>query len=385
MQPFSTKQPGLLLISAILLLPGCNKIEKTSLEKRAGFEGNATIISAKERPIPQPEVIESVDGLLDVTLQAAPAKVTVADRTFLSNVYNSSYIAPVLEAQRGDKVRIKLINNIGPADIMISKPQSTNLHYHGMNISPQEPADNVFVIVPPAISSSDPMPAKTQSPYLKGNTYTYEYIIPNDHPQGLHWYHSHAHRYGEAQVLSGMSGLLIIDGSIEQHYPQLKMLKRKTFLFKDITLPDAKDGDPKTKTINGTIGGTETMRTGEWQVWNLANIGADAFFEFAVDGHKFWVLTRDGNVIENPEVATSVLLPPAARAIIAIQGNKSGLYGIRSLEVDTAPVGDSNPQLLLASLKIEGQPTLADTIASRLMRPADKIASIHPRAKDLKN
>ncbi|WP_411727314.1 multicopper oxidase family protein [Methyloglobulus sp.] len=385
MQAFSTRLLGLLLCNAILLLPGCNSIGKTSLANRWDSEANATIVGAKEHPIPQPEVIGSVNGLLDVALEAAPAKVTVAGRTFLSNVYNSSYIPPVLKAKRGDKVRIKLVNNIGTADIMIDKPQFTNLHYHGMNITPQEPGDNVFVLVPPALSGSDPMHGITQSPYLKDNTYTYEYAVPKDHPQGLHWYHSHTHGYGEDQVLSGMSGLLVIDGYIEQHYPELNTLQRKTFLLKDIALPDTKDGDPKTKTINGTIGATETIRPGEWQVWNLANIGADSFFEFVVDGHKFWMLARDGNVIENPEEETSVLLPPAARAVIAIQGNKPGLYGIRSLDVDTGPAGDDNSQVVLASLKIEGQPVTEDaTLAPRLLRPAAKIASIHPRAEDLK-
>ena len=382
MHSFLPRQSALFVCSALLSLSACHNIERSALQKPDGFEVNTPIISAKEQPIPQPEVLESVNGLLDVTLEAAPAKITVAGHTFLSNVYNGHYIPPVLEAKRGDKVRIKLVNNIGPTDIMITEPQLTNLHYHGMNTAPQEPGDNVFVSVPPALPGSYHTHGKPA--YLKANTYSYEFLIPNDHPQGLHWFHSHLHPHTEEQVLSGMSGLLVIDGYIEQHYPELNTLQRKIFLLKDIALPDAKDGDPKTKTINGILGGTETISPGEWQVWNLANIGADAFFEFAVDGHKFWVLARDGNVIENPEEETSVLLPPAARAVIAIQGNKPGLYGIRSLEVDTGPAGDDNSQVVLASLKVVGEPVKDGSIASRLLHPAAKIASIHPRAEDLK-
>jgi suppressor of ftsI len=370
--------------SAVFSLFGCNNIEQTALQKPDGIEGNPPITSGQDYPIPQPEVIDSVNGLLDVTLEAAPTKVTVAGYTFLSNVYNGRYIPPILNAQRGDKVRIKLVNNIGPADIMISKPQATNLHYHGLNIAPQEPGDNVFVSVPLTPPGGEPLHGITQSLYLKDNTYRYECVIPKDHPQGLHWYHSHLHPNIKRQVLSGMSGLLVIDGYIKQHYPELSALQRKTFLLKDIDLPGVKDGDPKTKTINGILEGTETIRPSEWQVWNLANIGADAFFEFAVDGHKFWVLARDGNVIENPEEETSVLLPPAARAVIAIQGNTPGRYGIRSLDVDTGPAGDDNPQVVLATLKVEGQPVTDATLAPRLLHPAANIASIHPRVENLK-
>ncbi len=145
MHSFSPKQSALLVCSVLFSLSACNNIERTALQEPGSFEGKTSIISAIEHPIPQPEVINSVNGLLDITLDAAPAKITVAGHTFLSNVYNGSYLAPVLKAQRGDKLRIKLVNNIGPADIMISKPQATNLHYHGMNIPPQEPLAIMFL------------------------------------------------------------------------------------------------------------------------------------------------------------------------------------------------------------------------------------------------
>jgi FtsP/CotA-like multicopper oxidase with cupredoxin domain len=36
-------------------------------------------------------------------------------------------------------------------------------------------------------------------------------MIPNDHPLGLVWYHSHAHGVGEYGMMSGLFGAMIIE------------------------------------------------------------------------------------------------------------------------------------------------------------------------------
>ena len=150
--------------------------------------------------IPEPEVLESKGGVLNVTLRQSPASVVVAGRRFTSNVFNESYIPPVLKLRRGDRLALTLQNRIGPADNQIDVPMETNLHYHGMSITPIAPGDDVFLHVG------------------SGADYLYEWDVPASHAQGAHWYHPHAHGLVETQILSGMSGMLVIDGLLD-HYP----------------------------------------------------------------------------------------------------------------------------------------------------------------------
>ena len=52
-------------------------------------------------------------------------------------------------------------------------PIATNLHFHGLQVSPSGAADNPFL----SISA--------------GHSFTYRFDIPADHPQGTFWYHDH--------------------------------------------------------------------------------------------------------------------------------------------------------------------------------------------------
>lgn len=339
--------------------------------------------------IPPPPVVSSQAGVLTYTLRAAPASVTVAGRTFTSNVYNGSYIPAVLRVKRGDEVRITYVNDLDKADIEIDKPQSSNVHYHGMNISPNEPADNPYISIP---SSKDGTAGHAAAftaghdPALIKTSPTYEYVwrVPADHPQGLYWFHPHAHAATEPQILSGMSSLLVVEGVLDQHYPELAPAERRTLILKDIDLPGAVDGAPKTKTINGISGGTFRTRPGEVEIWEIGNIGADSFFDFAVDGHKLWVMERDGNVLTQPDRVVNVLLPPASRATVAVEAGAAGRYGVRSLEVDTGSAGDPNPSVQLATFVVEGAPVDNASLVARLKQPAVRQDTITWTAAALK-
>lgn len=70
----------------------------------------------------------------------------------------------------------------------------TNLHAHGLWISPSGNSDNVLLEIKP------------------GAGFQYEYNVPADHPAGTFWYHPHIHGSTAVQVASGMAGALIIQG-----------------------------------------------------------------------------------------------------------------------------------------------------------------------------
>ena len=304
--------------------------------------------------IPEPEILASRNGVLQVTLTQAPARVTVAGRSFTSNVFNGQYIPPVLKLRRGDQLELSLVNRIDKADIQIDGPQSTNLHYHGMVVPPLAPGDDVFLDVG------------------AGAAYAYRWQVPADHAQGAHWYHPHAHGLVEPQILSGMSGMLMIDGLIAQHYTAYSGLVERHLLLKDIVLPGADPDAANTKTLNGLLGGTLRLRPGEMQVWHLGNLGADAYFDLAVDGVQLWEINRDGNVRIQPKLLDSVFLPPGSRSsVVVVAPLQPGYYRVRTLPVETGPQGDPNPEVQLAALVVSG--TAQDTAAlqARLLLPAD--------------
>ena len=114
------------------------------------------------------------------------------------------YVAPTIQATPGDTIRIKLHNELPPdpnctsqAAADVNTPHcfnGTNLHSHGVWVSPAGNSDNVLVSINPGVN------------------FEYEYNIPADHPAGTFWYHPHRHGSTALQVGSGMAGALIIRG-----------------------------------------------------------------------------------------------------------------------------------------------------------------------------
>jgi suppressor of ftsI len=365
------------------------------------------VVSASGPPIPEPPSMTPVDGVLDFTLTAKPARVEVAGRTLISNVYNRLYIPPVLRLRRGDELRLKFVNEIGPSDMEIKQREVSNVHYHGMAIPPVQPADDVYMLVPPAggiangedhhhadgehAGHGDFDEDERHAAHLAGadikptNTYNYRWTVPADHATGLFWYHPHPHGISEAQVLSGMSGLLVIEDLIGRRYPELQDLKRRTLILKDAELPGADENDPKTKTINGVLGGVMAATPSSFEIWEIGNLGADAYFDLALDGHRFWLIEQDGNALTRPVEVDHVFLPPASRARVVVEVGVAGLYGLRTRAVDTGTAGDPNPEVVLGTLNATGTPAAdaRDRIRLRLSQPAADMQPDTGRAERL--
>ena len=276
--------------------------------------------------LPNPPELRSADGVLRGTLTFAPAEVTIDGQTVVSNVINGNYMAPTLRIRRGDTIRVKAVNGIGPAEVDIDAPQPTNIHYHGMDVAPKRhDGDNVFIRIKP------------------GQELRYDVFVPDDHPQGLHWYHAHVHTFVDDQIGSGISGMLIVGGFIFEQYPELFGQRQRVMVLKDFTFPGFIDGDARAKSLNGYANPPIRARPGEWQIWQLGNLGADAFFDMQLDGHELWLIERDGNLLLKPVQIDHLFLPPGARAVVVVQAGAAGEYALRHLDVDTGPAGDPNP------------------------------------------
>ena len=118
-------------------------------------------------------MLTSKAGLLELTLTAAYVDKTVNGKNVRMMSYNGTVPGPTIQVSPGDKLRIKFVNQLG---------ETTNLHTHGLHVSPEGNSDNPMVMI------------------RDGETFDYEYDIPADHPTGTFWYHPHHHGMVASQV-----------------------------------------------------------------------------------------------------------------------------------------------------------------------------------------
>jgi L-ascorbate oxidase len=121
-------------------------------------------------------------------------------RSFVgSGARPGDFHAPTIRVAPGQKLIVDLDNRLEPCTDEQRKRHTcyndTNLHTHGLWVSPAGNSDNVLIAIKP------------------GEQFRYEYDTPADHPAGTFWYHPHKHGSGFAQVGSGMAGALIVSGN----------------------------------------------------------------------------------------------------------------------------------------------------------------------------
>jgi FtsP/CotA-like multicopper oxidase with cupredoxin domain len=92
---------------------------------------------------------------------------------------------------------------------------STNVHFHGLNVSPHCHSDDVLTTL---IQPGKP-------------PFQFNIQIPKNEPPGLYWYHPHVHGFTEFQVNGGAAGALIVEG-IEKFRPEVAGLSERVFVIR---------------------------------------------------------------------------------------------------------------------------------------------------------
>ena len=266
--------------------------------------------------------VYSEGGILEASIIIDQKQGIVANQSTTALVYNGSLLGPTLHIKPGERMILNYVNNLD---------QPTNLHFHGLHVSPSGNSDNVFRVVGP------------------GQSVQYVVDIPIDHIVGTFWYHAHLHHLTTSQVAGGMSGMIVIEGLIDLLPKELQNIEQHMFAIK--AFPWNRDPTaPTFNTINGKVNPIIDIAPGETQLWRLASIDAGTFFNIELPGHTFYVIAEDGNPVWKVWDAEQLVLPSGKRYDVLITGGENGTYPLKMLPYKYLQY----PEVTLATIKVQG-------------------------------
>lgn len=178
--------------------------------KRAEQDHSGGTTAPNPAPVSAAAVAEAMDKMHEAGIKAFPAKTagkgnqlleptikngvkvyeltakkirweTTPGQTVEAWAYNDQIPGPQIRVREGDRVRVTLKNEL---------TESTVIHFHGLELP----------------NDQDGVPFITQPPIKPGQSYTYEFTVPN---AGSHMYHSHHN--AATQVGLGLLGAFIVE------------------------------------------------------------------------------------------------------------------------------------------------------------------------------
>ena len=288
----------------------------------------------------EPELLRSRDGLLQVRLEAAESRISVAGRKATVYGYNATLPGPTLRLRPGDRLQVQLVNRLATV---------TNLHVHGLYVSPEGNGDNVFVSIEP------------------GESFDYDYQLPEDHPPGVYWYHPHHHGLVADQVFRGLYGAIIVDDP-----DPIPVTRERVLVISDLTVDESgrvvqpstmgrmmgREGD--LVLVNGQSAPRLSARPGERERWRIINACSARYLRLRLDGQGCDLLGIDSGRFLEPAPVDEIVLATGNRADLLVTTRA----GSASWEIGSVDRGDigmmsslgdlSGGAGMLATLRVEG-------------------------------
>ena len=266
----------------------------------------------------EPPELRSVSGTLNVDLESSPQQVTIAGRDVRALSYNGGVPGPTLRVRAGDTLSVSLRN--GLAD-------PSNLHVHGLHVSPENNGDNMFVTI------------------AAGDSFDYQYELPANHPPGVYWYHPHHHGFVADQVFGGLYGAIIVEDP-----DPIPASRERVLVISDITLDSTgtipaatsmekmsgREGD--LVLVNGQLTPSMTARPGERERWRIINACVSRYLRLRLDGQQLTLLGIDSGRFEAAHEVNEVVLAPGNRADLLVTG-RAGTSVLRAHTYDRGASG----------------------------------------------
>jgi FtsP/CotA-like multicopper oxidase with cupredoxin domain len=321
-------------------------------------------------PLIDPPIVSSVNGVAAFTLTAM-----IDARTGLpAFVYNGQTgVAPTIDVKPGDTIKLDVINALGGGDAS----HDMNLHFHGMEVSPEAPSDDVLTLLA-----------------MPGGTLHYVVQIPKDHEPGLDWYHPHVMGETDFQVgMSGMSGAIIVEG-MQQHIPALAKMPQHVLVVRDVepslaaiaaqraraamampmdssmsgmamrpadtdtnSNPCGPDDEGVQITVDGSVRPTVTALPNQSVFLRVVNAVGHRTLDLKFDSSPLQVVATDGvpnDALPSQPVSyttNDIVIPPAARAEFVVTMPRSGSTVLRTLCYNSGPGGDPDDAEILATFR----------------------------------
>jgi suppressor of ftsI len=322
-----------------------------------GLTAIAPAISAQQQVIADPPAVRG-----PFTLTAVYDSATKHN----AFAYGGRTVPPVIRVVPGGVIKLHYINNLpkksseecatGPCANM------SNLHFHGLHVSPNSPQDDVLTMMS-----------------MPGESLDYKVVIPSYAPPGLYWYHTHPHGESARQDLDGMSGAIVVDG-IDRYYPELRHMRERVIVLRDrniegsdnagreqilqrLDVPTAPCGaateqrPERVFTANGQLRPAIPINPGEQQFWRIVNASPDRYADLQLSGQKLEIVALDGMPLSyhrrhrTKQTVDHVLVSPAGRVEAIVTGPPPGSTSTLSTRcVNTGPDGDANPAMVIADV-----------------------------------
>ena len=295
--------------------------------------GNTAFGGTTGGALTQPTQLRSVGGLLEVALTAAPAMLawgngqryaltyrqTAAGQTTDTRSTDSQTVqGPTLRVRPGDTLRITLTNALDEA---------TNLHTHGLHVSPEGNSDNISLMIDP------------------GQSLTYEYHLPSNHPSGTFWYHPHLHHQVASQVSGGLAGVIIVEDAIDER-PEMRATTERILVLSDPRIgadaqvlsassaekQQGREGD--VMLVSGGLEPSVSAAAGSVERWRIVNASASRYYRLSVDAPDMYLIGTDQGRLPSPLNVNDILLTPGQRAEVLVPLAAAGTVTLSTTAVD---------------------------------------------------